>query len=103
MDVLKVFEELDSLVKPSAAQQDDPSATKSFKLNVERFLQTAGRPQTTWSHVFHERMLKTRNILSQEKYTQYVEALKWYIENSEGTITKTQRVCTDLHSTCFSN
>ena len=92
MDVLKIFEELDCLVKPSQVQQEDPSIAKAFKLNVERFLQTA-RPQLSWSHMFHERMLKTLNILSQEKYTQYVEAMKWYIEDSEGPITKTQRVC----------
>lgn len=90
MDVIKVFEELDLLVAPTPAQEDE-LAIKSFKLSMERFLQTA-RPQSSWSHAFHERMLKTSTILSQEKYNQYVEALKYYTENSEGTITKTQQV-----------
>jgi hypothetical protein len=94
MDVPKVFEELDSLVKPSQAQQEDLSVAKAFKLNVERFLQQA-RPheKLSWPHVFNQRMLKTHTILSNEKYNQYVDAMKWYIENSEGPITKTQRVC----------
>lgn len=101
MDVIKVFEELDLLVAPSPAQQDDMVLTKSFKLNMERFLQTA-RPQSSWAHVFHERMLKSHTIISQEKYTQYVESLKYYIENSEGTITKTQQVNINVQLITFS-
>jgi hypothetical protein len=94
MDVIKVFEELDTLTKPSS---EEPLLAKAFKLNVERFLQHA-RPQLSWSHTFHERLLKTHNLLTHEKYTQYVDAMKWYIENCEGSIlpTKMQRVCASL-------
>eukprot|EP00026_Physarum_polycephalum_P001062 Phypoly_transcript_01063.p1 GENE.Phypoly_transcript_01063~~Phypoly_transcript_01063.p1 ORF type:complete len:1053 (+),score=175.62 Phypoly_transcript_01063:3-3161(+) len=101
MDVLKVFEELDSLVKPAQAQLEDPSVSKAFRLNLERFLQHA-RPQLSWSYVFHERMLKTHNILSQDKYVQYVDSMKWYIEDSAEqqangqTLTKMQRMCVTL-------
>lgn len=90
VSVLKLFEELDQIIKP---QDDDVLKEKTFKFNLERFLQTARTrtSQLSWSLMFHERMIQTQTILTLEKYNQYVECMKHYILLENNT-SKTQQV-----------